>query len=158
LIFQYKLGAKQRRLALGSVAAIDFSDTRKTAEKLYARVKLGEDPAGDKAEAKIRAGHTFKATADDYLEVKKQELRESSYRDVARHLQSDTKVLHRLQAAKVMRADIATCLTSVRKSSGAVTANRVRATLSTFFAFCMGEGLVDANPVIGTNRTKEDSR
>ena len=39
LIFQYKLGAKQRRLTLGAVAAVDFAETRKKAQKLYARVK-----------------------------------------------------------------------------------------------------------------------
>src|SRR6516162_9529600 len=74
LIFQYKIGKKHRRMALGSVAGIDFADTRKTVEKLYARVKLGEDPAGDKAEAKARVAETFEAAADDYLELKKQEL------------------------------------------------------------------------------------
>src|ERR1700675_311418 len=52
VVFQYKIGAKHRRMALGWVAAVDFGTTRKTAEKLYARVKLGEDPAGDKAETK----------------------------------------------------------------------------------------------------------
>ena len=45
LIFQYKLGAKQRRIALGSVTGLNFAETRKKAETLYARVKLAEDPA-----------------------------------------------------------------------------------------------------------------
>jgi integrase len=158
LIFQYKIGKKHRRMALGSVAGIDFADTRKTVEKLYARVKLGEDPAGDKAEAKARVAETFEAAADDYLELKKQELRERSYPDVERHLKVHAKVLHRLQLMKVTRADIASCLTSARKTSGAVTANRVRATLSTFFSWAMGEGLVEVNPVIGTNRNEEKAR
>jgi integrase len=58
----------------------------------------------------------------------------------------------------VARADIASCLAAVRKNSGAVTANRVRTSLSTFFSWVMGEGLREDNPVIGTNRNEEKSR
>lgn len=158
LVFQYKLGAKHHRMALGSIAAVNFADVRKTAEKLYARVKLGHDPAGDKAEARARAADTFEAAADNFLAIKKAELRPRSYPDVERHIRTYAKALHRLNVAKVTRADIAACLASVRKNSGAVTANCVRASLSTFFAWCMGEGLRDDNPVIGTNRTEEKPR
>jgi integrase len=145
-------------MALGSVAGVDFADTRKAAEKLYARVKLGEDPAGDKAQAKAKAAETFEAAAADYLELKKGELRERSYPDVERHLLKHATALHRLQLAKVTRADIASCLVAVRKNSGAVTANRTRSSLSAFYAWCMGQGLVDANPVIGTNKNEEKAR
>jgi integrase len=158
LIFQYKLGGKQRRIALGSVAALDFTKARKSAERLYARVKLGEDPAGDKIEAKGKAAQTFKATADDFLEIKKQELKARSYPDVERHMMKHAKVLHEMQVGSVTRADVAAVLTAARKNSGAVTANRVRATLSTFFGWCLGEGLIENNPVIGTNRNKEVER
>jgi integrase len=158
LIFQYKIGEKHRRMALGSANAVDFAATRKEAEKLYARVKLGDDPAGDKAEAKAKAAETFEAAAADYLELKKDELRERSYLDVVRYLKVHAKVLHRLQLAKVTRADIAACLSSARKGSGAVTANRTRSSLSAFYAWCMGQGLVEANPVVGTNRNEEKAR
>src|SRR5262245_26620719 len=76
LVFQYKLGTKQRRVALGSVTGLDFAKARKTAETLYARVKLGQDPGGDKADAKVKAAETFQAAADNYLAIKKAELRE----------------------------------------------------------------------------------
>jgi integrase len=158
LIFQYRLGTKQRRVALGSAAAVDFAATRKTAEKLYAQVKLGKDPAGDKAQAKATAAVTFEVVAGDYLAMKKQELRKRSYPDVERHLMKHAKVLHRMQLAQVTRADIAACIMAVRKNSGAVTGNRTRASLSAFFSWCMGEGLIESNPVIGTNRTEEKSR
>src|SRR5437868_4460952 len=61
-IFQYALGAKQRRLSLGgatleSFTAVKGSDgkivklgIREQAAQLHARVKLGQDPAGDKTE------------------------------------------------------------------------------------------------------------
>ena len=78
LIFQYKLGAKQRRIALGSVSGVEFADTRKTAEKLYARVKLGEDPAGDKAETKAKAAETFEAVAENFFAYEMETLRPRS--------------------------------------------------------------------------------
>ena len=158
LVFQYKLGAKQRRIALGSVSAIDFAETRKTAEKLYARVRLGEDPAGDKAETKAKAHRTFEPVAEDYLARQQENIRERSFADVQRHLRKHASPLHRLNLEKITRADIASCITSVRKNSGAVTGNRVRATLSAFFGWAIGEGILDTNPVVGTNRTEEKPR
>jgi integrase len=59
---------------------------------------------------------------------------------------------------KITKRDIAACIASVRTNSGLVTGNRTRATLSAFFTWAMGEGLVEANPVIGTNRSEEKSR
>src|ERR1019366_4659922 len=66
-VFQYKVGAKQRRIALGSVAAVDLGKARDTAKDIYARVRLGEDPAGDKAVSKSKAAETFEAIVALYL-------------------------------------------------------------------------------------------
>jgi integrase len=157
-VFQYKLGAKQRRLALGLVSAIDIAKARDNAKNLYARVRLGEDPAGDKAATKAKAHRTFEAVAEDYLDYQKEDIRERTYAGVAHHLRKHARPLHRLHLEKISRADIATCIGGVRRNSGSVTGNRVRATLSAFFGWAVAEGLVDANPVLGTNRTEEKPR
>jgi integrase len=157
-VFQYKLGSKQRRMALGTATALNFVETRKTAETLYARVKLGQDPAGDKAEARATAAQTFKAAAADFLATKRTELRERTYPDLERHLLKHAKPLHELQLSKITRRDIAPIIAAVTKDSGAVTANRVRTSLSTFFGWALGQGIADINPVIGTTRNKEQSR
>jgi integrase len=157
-VFQYKLGTKQRRMALGAATALNFGATRKTAETLYARVKLGQDPAGDKADARASAAKTFIAAARDFLAQKRGELRDRSYPDLERHILKHAKPLHELQLAKITRRDIAPVIASVTKNSGAVTANRVRTSLSTFFSWTMEQGLADINPVIGTARNKEQSR
>ena len=167
-IFQYKLGDKQRRMALGSASAIPADKARSGyvkddekipgAEQLYARVKLGQDPASDKAEARASAAQTFIAAARDFLAQKRGELRDRSYPDLERHLLKHAKPLHELQLAKITRRDVAPVIASVTKNSGAVTANRVRTSLSTFFSWTMEQGLADINPVIGTARNKEQSR
>jgi integrase len=162
-VFQYKLGTKQRRMALGAATALGVAKVRQIAERLHARVKLGEDPASDKADAKASAARTFKTIAEEYLEQRRDDLskgrlRERTYPDLERHLLKHAKSLHELQLAKISRADIASVLVSVTKNSGAVTANRVRTSLSGFYTWAMEQGIADINPVIGTARHKEQSR
>jgi integrase len=77
---------------------------------------------------------------------------------VQRHLEKYAKSLHELPIAKITRSDIAPVIASVTKNNGAVTANRVRASLSAFFSWAMEQGRADANPVIGTARNEEQSR
>jgi integrase len=157
-IFQYKIGKKHRRLTLGPLTALDLTKARDTAKDLYAKVRLGADPAGEKAHAKIKADETFDVVVARYLEERREELRPLSYREIERHLLDHAKPLHRLQLAKIARKDIASCIGAVRKNSGAVTGNRVRASLSAMFTWAMGEGLLDTNPVIGTKRSDEKAR
>ena len=162
-VFQYKVGAKQRRIALGSVAAVEIGKARDTAKDLYARVRLGEDPAGDKAEAKSKAAETVEATVALYLAQQRKrietgDLKPKSYADLERNLLTDAKVLRGRQLEKTTRRDIATCLAAAAENSGDVTSNRVRTALSGFFSWAMGEGLTEQNPVIGTNRKDEKAR
>jgi hypothetical protein len=70
-IFQYRQGSKQRRLSLGQVSAISPFDARETASKLHAKVRLGEDPAGQKIESRTRVAETFGAILQPYLAEKK---------------------------------------------------------------------------------------
>ena len=163
-VFIYKLGSKQRRMALGATSALKIKTARETAEKLYARVKLGQDPASDKAEAQQQAAQTFKVTAAAYLEHQRARLRPRSYPNLVRNLvghpgqMCHAKALHEMQLAKIARRDVASVIASVAKSSGQSTANRVRAALSAFFAWAMEQGLIEANPAIGTTRYEEQSR
>jgi integrase len=157
-VFQYKLGSKQRRLTLGPVTALDLARAREAAKDLYAQVRLGGDPAGEKAHARLKAGETFEAVAAHYLRHQQAKMRPRSYAQVQRHLNLYAKPLHRLGLEKITKRDIAACVASVRTNSGLVTGNRARATISAFFTWAMGEGLAEANPVIGTNRSDEKSR
>src|SRR6516225_1579211 len=157
-IFQYKQGAKGRRMALGIASPDTIGDARKAAAKLHARVRLGEDPASDKAEARAKAAHTFLAATQEYLGGKRTQLRPRTYPDLERHLLKHSKTLHELQLTKITRADIATVIAAVSKNSGGVTANRVRTSLSGFFTWAMQQGVADTNPVVGTMRNEEQSR
>jgi Arm DNA-binding domain len=49
-IYQYKIGGRTRRLALGQVSAIKPAKAREIAAELHAKVRLGGDPAAEKRE------------------------------------------------------------------------------------------------------------
>ena len=157
-VFQYAIGRKQRRMSLGAVTAVPISVARKTAEELYARVKLGQDPAGQRADAKIRSAETFEAVAVRFLAYQRTRLRPRSYPEVERHLLKHSKTLHGLQLGAITRRDIATVIAAVAENAGSTTGNRVRGSLSTLFAWSIREGLIEANPVLNTNIAIERPR
>jgi len=157
-IYQYKLGAKHRRITLGALAALSAAEARKVAGELHARVRLGQDPAVQKAEGRARAAETMGAVLQTYLAYQQRRLRPRSYVEVERHLLKHCRQLHGLQLAKIDRRAIAARISAIATRNGAVAANRTRASLAAFFAWCLREGLVDSNPTIGTNRQPEQSR
>src|SRR5262245_15806428 len=157
-VYQYKLGAKHRRITLGSLAALSAAEARKVAGELHARVRLGQDPAGQKAEGRARAAETMGAVLQTYLAYQQRRLRPRSYVEVERHLLKHCRQLHSLQLAKIDRRAIAARISAIATCNGAVAANRTRASLAAFFVWCLSEGLVDSNPTIGTNRQPEQSR
>jgi integrase len=159
-LFQYRIGAKQRRMALGSVSAIPVGAARETAGKLHAKVKLGEDPATDKANAISQASETFEAVAKQYLTARKPALREQSFSAVERHLMLHAKSLHRLPLTAVSQRNISDVLRDIANGSGDVASNRVRASLAAFFSWAIREGfrLPEGNPAANTNKREERTR
>jgi integrase len=157
-VFQYKLGGKQRRMVLGRATAIKAEKARSIASEYHEQVGKGRDPAGEKAVRKVQAADTLDELVRRYLEVKKDELRPRSYAEVARHLEVYTKPLHRLPLSSIDRTIVSDRLNQVAKDSGAVTANRMRASLSAMFVWGMTEELAAANPVISTRKREEKSR
>jgi integrase len=93
-----------------------------------------------------------------YLKARTGSLRDSSYNATKKYLERGDywKPLHDMAPAKISRADIAAILAEMTEKSGPVAANRARSALSGFFAWAMGEGICENNPVIGTNKRKEN--
>jgi integrase len=93
-----------------------------------------------------------------YLGRQRGHLRPRSYIECERHLLKNCKPLLGLPLAKIDRRTVAARISDIANTRGAVSANRARAALSAFFSWTMREGLLDSNPVIGTNRQLEKSR
>jgi integrase len=154
-IVQYKIGSKHRRMTLGSIKTVSATKARATAKDILASVRLGKDPQGEKAEARIGAADTFKLAVDRFLEHQERRLRPKSFSDLRRYLVSHWRPLHGLVLAKISRATIASRLAAIARENGPISADRARAALSSFYAWAMREGLCDANPVIGTNKASD---
>jgi integrase len=157
-VFQYAIGTKQRRMTFGRTSGISLAVARKTAGDLHARVRLGEDPAASKSDGQRRAGDTVEAVLRLYIPEKRQKLSPGSVVALERHLLVYAKPIHGLGVALVSRRDIGNLLATVAASSGNPTAKFTRASLSAFFSWCMGRGLIDQNPIIGTHAARLQPR
>jgi integrase len=157
-IFQYRHGRRQRRVTIGALTALSATQARKAASDLHAKAHLGHDPAGEKAEQRVRSAETMGALLKSYLVFKRDQIAPRSYVEVERHLMKQCKPLHSLPIAKLDRRAISGRKAAIATKSGNVTANRVHASLSAFLAWCMQEGLIDSNPALGATRYPEKSR
>jgi integrase len=160
-VFQYKLGKKHRRMTLGALSAIGLVKAREMASNLHARVKLGRDPAAEKAEAKEQAAETFDVIADQFLKFKVGKVSADYHGEVKRHLKEDAKSLHGLPVKLVKRRHVASVLSDLRETRGDSTADHVRSSLSSFFTWVLKEGLMGddaANPVTYTHKEKPKKR
>jgi integrase len=154
-IIQYRLGHKQRRMTLGSGAKLTAAQAREAARKRLAQVELGNDPAADKRQTRVEAKHTLRAVIAQYLEHKRDAVRPRSFVEVSRYLNQHWAPLHSVPVTAIKRADVALELGKMVRNNGNTAAARARFTLSAFYVWAMGEGIAEANPVVGSNRPPE---
>ena len=124
-----------------------------------AAVHLGDDPQAEKNKRRARAAETLEGVAERFLRRQEARLRPRSLEQVESHLQKHWAALTSLSIHEITRRNVAAHLAEIAAERGPYSANRARAMLSSLFTWAMKEGLVDANPVIGTNRqTDEEAR
>jgi integrase len=155
-IYQYKISGRTRRLVLGQASAIKPARAREIASELHAKVRLGGDPAAEKRESVRRSQDTFDNLIGRFLEQYRR--RPKTVEETTRHLKLYAAPLHAMPVDSITPRDVADLLTRLDKASGATTANRVRSTLSTCFAWAMREGLALSNPAANTNKRDEHPR
>jgi integrase len=138
---------------------------RKIALRYYNEVQQGKNPKAANEAERVLAANTFGDLARRYLEFKKsgkKPLRPRSYVEVARHLEVYAKPFHKLPVASIDRHMVEDCLNRVAKNAtkgdGAVTANRLHASLSAMFTWAMRKELAPRNPVISVDKHEERSR
>jgi len=154
-VVRYRLGGHEKRYTIGAVSVLSLAEARKRARKALVAIDEGKDPTAEKATKREAASLTLGTVASDYLEAIKSTMKPRSHVEVSRHLLKVWKPLHRLAIGSIGRPTIAARLREVAKDRGNTAANRARATLSAMYAWSIGEGLCEANPVIGTNKMDE---
>jgi integrase len=151
-VIQYRLGHKQRRMTIGTCAKLTQAQAREAARKRLAQVELGGDPAADRRQTRAEAKHTLHGIVAQYLEAKQDVIRPATYREVSRYLNDHWSPLHGVPVNSVRRADVALELGKMVRRNGNAAAGRARIALSAFYAWAMGAGIAEQNPVIGSNR------
>jgi integrase len=180
-VFQFKVGGEQGRMIIGSAKALTPEQARdgytgkdKDGREIkivgachyHAMVREGRNPQHEKsaaeARSKARAAETFEACLKTYLEMRRRDvkLRPRSYVEIERHLLRNLKPLHGLQLVEIERNRriIAGELARLTSENGPTEANRTHTSLSRFLNWCIGQGVIDANPTRFVNKNSEVSR
>ena len=157
-VVQYRAGAKQRRMTLGTMKTLDGGEARKRAKTALSKTHLGHDPQSEKAAARAPKPRemTLGDVVERYLPYAERKLKASTYSGVVLHLRKHWQPLHAHELQNLERRHVAAELGRIATGSGLYGANRSRAALSALFAWAIGEGLTDTNPVVGTNKATEE--
>jgi integrase len=150
-IIQYRLASRQRRVTIGDARKVKLRAARAEAEKRFAEVTLGRDPQAEKQAEKAKAALTVGPLVDKYLALKKTKVRKNTFVADERYLTHYWKPLRSLPVESVTRRMVAGRLNEIITERGSTAAARARQSLSAFFSWAIREGMVDGNPVIGTN-------
>jgi integrase len=157
-LVQYRFQKATQRESLGDVRKLTLEEARKVARQFFAKLELGMDPRDEKrkAEAGAEAARlTFKTVSDLYLKAKEAKMRPSTYKAAEAYFTQKWAPLHRKPIAAIDRKAVADRLRQIVDEHGPTSAARARSNLSALFAWAMKEGMVDTNPVIGTNNPIE---
>lgn len=147
---RYRVGGKQRFLTIGPHGQWTPETARRECQRLLGLVAGGVDPA-----AKARGDDTFSVIVERYLARQQTKLKARSFVEVQRHLRKHSAPLASLTLTAITRRDIAEVLADVERDCGAVSRNRVRASLSSLWTWAVQEGLADHNIVTGSGRADE---
>jgi integrase len=156
---QYDIGGKSRRVTLGTPRLLTLGAARAQAREMLARVRLGGDPAATRRAGRAAARETFGALLPRYLAVKQAECRAGTSQQLEHRLAGLARPLHPRPVSTIDRRTIAAVLSAIGERSGPSAAVNTHSSLSGYFAWLVGEGLLDENPMVGVNRpTASDPR
>ena len=143
---------------LVGAGALSLDQARNAAMELLTKLAHGHDPAIDKARAKVAALNTLSVLIEPYLAHQHRGRRKNTVDEISRYLAVHSAPLHPLPVKDIDRATIAGLLAQVETERGPGSRNNLRNYLSGFFGWMVGEGYVDVNPVLATNKAAHKSR
>lgn len=144
----YRLGGRQRRCTLGSLATYPKVETaRDRARHLLQQVERGVDPAGEKTARPERQPDTIETVAEQFV-AKYCRPKNRSWKDTERVLR--LHVLPRWagrEAASIGRRDVLDLLDALVDRGHPIVANRVLAAVRKMFSWAVERDIVPASPV-----------
>jgi integrase len=153
-LVQYRFGVQQRRESLGDIRQVTLEDARKAARQRFAKLRLGVDPAAERAKARAEAALvklTVGNVAERYLDAKASALRPRTYNQAKLHFTDHWKPFVDRPLDSITRQQVAARLQELIKARGRIAAARARANLSALYQWARKEGLTENNPVTHTH-------
>ena len=123
---------------------------------MLAKADLGQDHQAERHARQAKAAVTFKAIAEKYLAQAAKAQKAKTLSERVRHLNRDWKPFHARPVHEIDRRDVAARLQVIADAHGPIASNRARATLSAFYAWAIGHGLAETNPVVGTVKAGQE--
>jgi integrase len=147
-LLRYRFGGRQTYRKIGRFGSPWTCETaRQEALRLLGLIVTGVNPAQ-------RQGATFAGELPRYLDTKRRTLKPGAFTQMERHLRKLAQPLHSMELAGIDRRAVAQLLSDIERS-GPTTRNRLRSSLSAFFAWAVREGLIETNCVAGTGVAEE---
>jgi len=165
---KYRFAGKEKRVALGVYPVVTLARAR--ADALEARRILydGIDPAMRKKErereARLAAANSFESVARDWHAVMRPKRTERHAHDVIESLEKDIfPILGARPIAELKALEILDAIRKIEKRGAINIAQRVRQRCSAVFAYAIGTGVAENNPVaamkgVFATRRKEPRR
>jgi integrase len=156
---KYNIGKQQRRKTLGAVVRGNLKAMRLEASAILAKARLGTDVVAVARAAAAKSTATLGEVVPRYLQAREGELRASSLREFTRYLERSWEPLHALPIDAITRQHVVSVVDDLELTSGKVSADRARITLSNLLAWAIDRGYLDSNPTLGVRlRAQNGSR
>ncbi len=145
----YRYGGKQKLLALGSYPLVSLADAREEREKAKRLLFDGIDPSQRRKEETQRAGDTFRAVAEEYVEKLKQEGRaETTLGKVSWMLSFAYPVFGDRSIREIDAPAILSVLRGVEARGRHETARRLKSTIGSVFRYAIATARADTDPTL----------
>src|SRR5262249_17954808 len=138
--------------SLGPALPGTLIETRKKAQDILARARIGQDVAGEKQAARIKKTSSLSPLIAQYLDARKGELRQRTFAEIERHLNKLFAELHVMPIDAITRRHSVEVVDKIAVENGRVAADRAKASAGTFLGWCIERGYIDNNPAMGIKR------
>lgn len=155
-IFRRIKGGGPERITLGRFPEITIEQARRKAAEINSDIARGLNPGEVKRGR--RAELTFSDLFAEYLERHSKPSKKTWDEDESKYKQYLAKTLGTKKLSAIDRASVATIHSNITKAGHAITANRVKALISSVFGWAISAGLWETNPALGIKLNKEKSR
>lgn len=145
-----------QRITLGKFPDLTVDAAEHKALELSLAIARNENPA--KALRDKKEELTFGKLFFEYLERHSKPNKRTWQEDESKYKQYLEKKIGKMKATEIDRKDIASIHSAITRAGHPVTANRVKALISSIFGWGISAGLVKENPAIGIRSNKETAR